>query len=121
MYQAIWHGTVLAESDETREVEGNQYFPPESIHRDYFKDSTLTSVCPWKGTASYYTVTVDGNSNHDAAWCYPQPSPAAAEIRDYVAFWKGVKVVASSGNTPEAEPRGAGFLSRLMHRTHQSS
>lgn len=123
MYQAIWHGVVLAESDHTRKVEGNQYFPPDSINRDYFRGSDLTSVCPWKGTASYYTITVDGESNRDAAWYYPHPSAAAAEIRDHVAFWKGVKVVqiASPGEPAAGGTRVTGILSRLMGRTRRLS
>ena len=90
--RAMWNDTVLAESDETVVVEGNHYFPPESLRWDHFEDSTATSVCPWKGTASYYDVVVDGSRNPGAAWYYPQPKDAAAEIKDRVAFWKGVKV-----------------------------
>ena len=91
--KAIWNGTVVAESDDTVVVEGNHYFPKDSIVCEYFTDSTKTSVCPWKGTASYYDVTVDGQTNGDAAWFYPEPKPAAEQIRDRVAFWKGVEVV----------------------------
>lgn len=90
--QAIWNGHVLAQSDDTVVVEGNHYFPADSIDRAAFRDSPTTSVCPWKGTASYYTVTVDGQENTDAAWYYPEPKPEAAEIKDRVAFWKGVTV-----------------------------
>jgi uncharacterized protein (DUF427 family) len=92
MAQAIWNGTVLAESDDTVVVEGNHYFPPQSVNREYFVDSDTHTICPWKGEASYYTVQVDGQENPDAAWYYPQPKDAAAEIRDHVAFWKGVQV-----------------------------
>ena len=92
MAKAVWNGTVLAESDDTVVVEGNHYFPPGSVHREYFSDSAASSVCPWKGMASYYTVTVDGKENADAAWYYPQPKPEAAEIVGHVAFWKGVEV-----------------------------
>lgn len=94
MIRAIWNGTVLAESPETVIVEGNHYFPPEALHREYFAESSTTTVCPWKGTAHYFTVVVAGTENIDAAWYYPEPKPAAAEIRDRVAFWKGVRVEA---------------------------
>lgn len=92
--KATWNGTVLAESDQTIVVEGNHYFPPDAIHRAYFQDSSTHSTCPWKGEASYYTVAVDGQQNPDAAWYYPQPKDAAQQIKDYVAFWHGVKVEA---------------------------
>jgi uncharacterized protein (DUF427 family) len=92
MYRAAWNGAVLAESDRTVEVEGNQYFPPDSIVSRFFTKSKTTSLCPWKGTASYYTIEVEGKSNEDAAWYYPEPSPAAEKIKDHVAFWKGVEV-----------------------------
>ena len=90
--KAIWNGAVLAQSDETVVVEGNHYFPADSVDRQYVRDSATTSFCPWKGTASYYTVVVDGQQNADAAWYYPAPKEAAAQIRDHVAFWKGVTV-----------------------------
>lgn len=90
--QAIWNGAVLAESDSTVVVEGNQYFPPDSVNREYFTGSDTSSTCPWKGQASYYSVTVDGKTNTDAAWTYLDPSPAASQIKGYVAFWRGVKV-----------------------------
>jgi uncharacterized protein (DUF427 family) len=93
MPKAMWNGKVLAESNETVMVEGNHYFPPNAINRDFFKDSQTNTVCPWKGTASYYTVAVEGQENADAAWYYPHPSDAAAKIKDYVAFWRGVEVV----------------------------
>ncbi len=92
MPRATWNGTVIAESDETVVVEGNHYFPPASLHRELLQESSTTSVCPWKGTASYYSVLVDGQTNTDAAWYYPQPKDAAKEIVDHVAFWKGVEV-----------------------------
>ena len=92
MAKAIWEGAVLAESNQYVEVEGNQYFPPDAIKTDYFKLSATHTVCPWKGTASYYDVEVGGKLNHDAAWFYPEPKPAAKQIKGYVAFWKGVKV-----------------------------
>jgi uncharacterized protein (DUF427 family) len=90
--KAMWNGVVLAESDDTVVVEGNHYFPKESIACEYFVDSPKTTVCSWKGTASYFTVTVDGQQNVDAAWYYPEPKDAAKEIRGRVAFWKGVQV-----------------------------
>jgi uncharacterized protein (DUF427 family) len=90
--RATWNGTVLAESDRTVVVEGNHYFPAEDVHAEYFEPSGTTTVCPWKGTASYRSVVVDGQRNDDAAWYYPEPKDAAAEIRDRTAFWKGVEV-----------------------------
>ncbi len=93
MAKAIWENAVLAESDRCVEVEGNQYFPQESIHKEFFQPSATRTVCPWKGTASYYDVEVNGKRNRDAAWYYPDPKPAASPIKDHVAFWKGVKVV----------------------------
>ena len=90
--KATWRGTVLAESDETVVVEGNQYFPPDSINRELVRESNTHTTCPWKGQASYYDVIVDGDSNKDAAWFYPEPKDAAKEIKGYVAFWKGVTV-----------------------------
>jgi uncharacterized protein (DUF427 family) len=90
--KAIWHGTTLAESDDTVVVEGNHYFPPESIRREYFQASDQHTHCPWKGEASYYDITVDGAINEGAAWYYPEPKGAAANIKGRVAFWKGVVV-----------------------------
>jgi uncharacterized protein (DUF427 family) len=90
--KAIWNGAVIAESDQTIVVEGNHYFPPDSLKREYFKPSTHTTVCGWKGTANYYDVVVDGQTNANAAWYYANPLPAAAQIAGYVAFWKGVQV-----------------------------
>ena len=92
--KAIWNEQVIAESDNTVVVEGNHYFPADSLKRDFFEKSETKSSCPWKGVASYFTVNVDGKSNPDAAWTYPDPKPAASEIKDYVAFWKGVQVIA---------------------------
>ena len=94
MAKAIWNGTVLAESDETVIVEGNHYFPKSSIVDDYFEANDKHTVCPWKGVASYYDVVVDGARNPGAAWTYPEPKPAAADIRDHIAFWRGVEVSA---------------------------
>ena len=92
MAKAIWENTVLAESDKTIEVEGNQYFPPDAIKLEYFQPSDQHTTCPWKGRASYYNVAVNGKRNTNAAWYYSEPKPAAKEIQGYVAFWKGVKV-----------------------------
>jgi uncharacterized protein (DUF427 family) len=92
MPKATWNGAILVESDRCEVVEGNQYFPPEAINRDYFKESATHTVCPWKGTASYYDVVVNGQTNKDAAWYYPSPKDAAQQIKNYVAFWHGVKV-----------------------------
>ncbi|MBN8230012.1 DUF427 domain-containing protein [Corallococcus macrosporus] len=89
---AKWNGVVLAKSDAFETVEGNVYFPPDSLVREHFKPSATHTHCPWKGEASYYSVEVDGKTNADAAWFYPEPKPAAANIRGYVAFWKGVTV-----------------------------
>ena len=91
--KATWNGAILAQSDDTVVVEGNHYFPQESLSPQYFTRSPTTSVCPWKGTASYFTVDVDGKTNTDAAWYYPEPKDAASEIKDRVAFWRGVEVV----------------------------
>lgn len=93
MPKAIWNGVVLAESDQTKIVEGNHYFPPQTIHREYFKASSHHTTCPWKGVASYYTLEVNGQKNENAAWYYPTPSAAASQIKDHVAFWRGVQVV----------------------------
>ena len=90
--KAIWNGAVLAEADKTEVVEGNHYFPPNSLHRQYFKESDTHTVCGWKGTASYYTIVVNGQENQDAAWYYPAPLPAARNIAGFVAFWKGVQI-----------------------------
>ncbi len=92
MPRAIFNDTVIAESDQTVVVEGNHYFPPSSIKREYFEDVSTTTVCPWKGTASYYDVVVDGKRDGGAAWYYPAPKDAAKEIVDHVAFWKNVRV-----------------------------
>ncbi len=92
--KATWHGVTLAESDQTVVVEGNHYFPADSVKSEFFSDSATTTVCPWKGTASYKTVEVEGTPNADAAWYYPDPKEAAAEIKDHYAFWKGVEVTA---------------------------
>ena len=93
MWKAIWNGAVLAESDEVRRVEGNAYFPPETIHREYFRESDAHTTCFWKGVASYYDVVVNGQTNKGAAWYYPEASRAAKAIEGYDAFWRGVKVI----------------------------
>ncbi len=90
--KAIWNGQVLAESDSTIVIENNHYFPPSSLNKEFFNETSHQTVCPWKGTASYYSLEVDGKDNQNAAWYYPNPKDAAAEIKDHVAFWKGVQV-----------------------------
>jgi len=92
MVQAFWNGKLIAESDATVVVEGNHYFPPEALVREHFENSSTTTVCGWKGQASYYDVVVDGQRNTDAAWYYPTPKDAAADIRGRVAFWRGVEI-----------------------------
>lgn len=92
MPKAVWNGVILAESDQCQVVEGNYYFPHESINSEYFQESNTHSTCPWKGVASYYTIVVDGQKNQDAAWYYPDTKEKAQNIKNYVAFWKGVKV-----------------------------
>lgn len=92
MPKAVWNSQVIAESDETVVVEGNHYFPPESIDRSFLRDSSSHTRCYWKGKASYYDVVVDGHTARDGAFFYPDPSKAAQEIKDYVAFWRGVRV-----------------------------
>ena len=97
--KAIWNNTVLAESDNTIVIENNHYFPPGSVHREYLKESTTESSCPWKGQAHYYNIVVESETNKDAAWYYPKPKEGAIEkvgkdFANYVAFWKGVEVIA---------------------------
>lgn len=91
--KAIWKGKTLAESDDTVVVEGNHYFPKDSINEEYFKDSDTHTTCFWKGEASYYNIEVDGEVNKDAAWYYPDPSKLAENIKDRIAFWRGVEIV----------------------------
>ncbi|MBN2775862.1 MAG: DUF427 domain-containing protein [Prolixibacteraceae bacterium] len=91
--KAIWNNKVIAESDDIIKVESNSYFPIESVNKEYLKESQVTSVCPWKGKASYYSLEVDGKTNKDAAWYYPEPKEAAKEIKGRVAFWKGVEII----------------------------
>lgn len=113
MTKAIWNGAVVAESDDTVVVEGNRYFPADSIHREFFVESDAHTVCPWKGTASYYTLVVGGERNEDAAWYYREPKSGAQAVRGRVAFWRGVRVVDDG-----AEPGGAegGLVARLARR-----
>lgn len=92
MSKAIWNGKVIAESEKVVKLEGNLYFPPDSIKKEYFIENESHTVCPWKGKASYFDIVVDGKTNQSAAWYYPEPKEAAIEIKDYVAFWKGVTV-----------------------------
>jgi uncharacterized protein (DUF427 family) len=115
MTQAIWNDTVIADSDATVVVEGNHYFPEDSVRWDLLRPSDRRTVCPWKGTANYYDVTVDGKTNRAAVWQYQNPSPAARTIKGHVAFWHGVRVV----RTPAAKERMAsdkttGLLRRLF-------
>jgi len=91
--KAIWRNVVLADSDKTIVVEGNHYFPPESVKREYLRESNTHSECPWKGRASYYDIEVDEQVNRDAAWYYPEPKEAARDVKGYLAFWKGVQLV----------------------------
>jgi uncharacterized protein (DUF427 family) len=109
MAKAIWKGIVLAESDQTRVVEGNHYFPPDSIHWEYFSENQHSSVCPWKGVAGYYDIEVDGQVNRSAAWTYPDPSNAASQIKGYIAFWHGVKVIRGENG------QESGVLDRLRN------
>lgn len=92
MATATWNGAVIAQSDETIQVEGNHYFPPEAVDPEYLQRSDMHTSCPWKGMASYYDIVVEGRVNSEAAWFYPEPKPAASDIKNYVAFWRGVKV-----------------------------
>lgn len=90
--KAIWKDTVLAQSDNTIVVEGNRYFPPESIERKHFRESATHTKCPWKGQASYYDVVIENQVNKDAAWYYPEPKEAASQIKNYVAFWREIEI-----------------------------
>ena len=93
--KAIWNNKVIADSDDTIVIEKNHYFPPDSVRMEFLSDSDTTSVCPWKGNASYYDITVEGKTNRDAAWYYPDPKEAAEHIKGYIAFWKGVEITGS--------------------------
>lgn len=121
MPKAVWKGTVIADSDDTVVVEGNHYFPPDSVRWDHLEQSSKTTTCPWKGQASYYDVVVDGDANRDAAWFYPNPSSAARAIAGHLAFWRGVRIEAS-GSASRADPaavvrssrRSSGWSGRLL-------
>ncbi len=91
--KAVWNGKIIAESNKTLNVENNQYFPPESVNREFLVPVNAHTVCPWKGTASYYNIVVAGETNIEAAWYYPKPKEMAQKIKDYVAFWKGVQII----------------------------
>jgi uncharacterized protein (DUF427 family) len=91
--KAVWNDVVIADSADVVKVEGNCYFPPDSVHSEFLHESATHSVCPWKGEASYYDIVVNGAANRDAAWYYPEPKAKASHIKDYVAFWKGVEIV----------------------------
>ena len=90
--RAIWNDQLIAESEDTVKVEGNHYFPSDSINKEYYKESETRTTCPWKGEANYYSLEVNGEENSDAAWYYPETSDLAKNIKGYVAFWKGVKI-----------------------------
>jgi uncharacterized protein (DUF427 family) len=95
MAKATWNGTTIAESKLTQMVEGNHYFPPTDIHREFLEPSNHTTICPWKGTAHYYHVLANGKKNENAAWYYPEPKAAASNIKDHIAFWKGIQVTSN--------------------------
>ncbi|HEY1653193.1 MAG TPA: DUF427 domain-containing protein [Acidimicrobiales bacterium] len=104
--QATWNGEVVAQSGHTILVEGNQYFPADDVRTELLERSDASTHCPWKGDASYFSIVADGKRNDDAAWYYPEPYDAAKDIKDYVAFWKGVEVSGTNENTPEIRPPG---------------
>jgi uncharacterized protein (DUF427 family) len=116
MIRATWNGAVLAESDQTIKLEGNHYFPPESVRREYFLHSAKTTRCPWKGRASYYTVVVNGKANPDAAWYYPDPGRAAAHIAGYIAFSHGVRFEHVLEDRIDAAQANGSILDRLLRR-----
>lgn len=113
MIRAVWNGVVLAEAARTVRLEGHDYFPPEALRRQFLTDSSVTSHCPWKGTAHYYTVTVDGHVNAEAGWYYPSPRPRAQQIKDHVAFWNGVRIEADDEELEDHAGAGVGVASRL--------
>ena len=92
MVKAIWKDKLIAETDNFEMVEGNYYFPPESVKKEFLKNSDTHTTCPWKGLASYYDIVIEGEVNNDAAWYYPAPNPSANKIKNYIAFWKGVEI-----------------------------
>ena len=93
MAKAIWNGVIIAESDHTELVEGNHYFPADTVNKAYLEESNHHTICPWKGQASYYNIVVDGKENKNGAWYYPTPKPAAKQIKNHIAFWRGVQVM----------------------------
>ncbi len=105
MLRAVWNGAVLAEAPRTIRLEGNHYFPPQSLNKQYLTSSKTWSLCPWKGLASCYTIAVDGQANPDAAWYYPHPSPLARKVKNHVAFWNGVRIEGQP-EPDEARARG---------------
>lgn len=113
MTQAIWNGTVIADSDTTVVLEGNHYFPADSVRWDLLEPSDRTTVCPWKGTATYYDISAEGKTNRAAVWEYPNPSARARTIKGHVAFWRGVKIVREPGGSGEAGD-SPGLLRRLF-------
>jgi uncharacterized protein (DUF427 family) len=116
MYQAVWNDVVLAESEDTVRVEGNHYFPPESLNSTYFSNAPMASQCPWKGTAKYYTLSVDGQRNANAAWYYPNPTPAAENIRNFVAFSNEVRIVTAPQDGDRRENPFVALCRRIMTR-----
>ena len=114
--KAIWNGVVLAESDDTVVVERNHYFPAEALDRRFVVESNTHTVCPWKGTASYYSLVVDGERLDDAVWHYPEPSPAAEMVRGRVAFWRGVRVVLNGEASGSGARARSGLLARVLSR-----
>ena len=114
MPRAVWNGAVLAESDTFEMVEGNYYFPPKSLNREYFKKNDQRTTCLWKGSASYYDVEVNGKINRSAAWYYPAPSRAARNIKGYVAFWNGVKIEKLEGEKGSSGESLVGAIKRLF-------
>lgn len=104
MMRAIWNGVTVAETPRTKRVEGNDYFPPESLNREYLAASPTKSLCMWKGIARYYNVIVNGEVIHDAAWYYPHPSPLARRIKNHVAFWNGVTIEGTREKKPSRHP-----------------
>lgn len=121
--RAVWKGQVLAESEQTVEVEGNQYFPVDSLKREFLAPGDKRSTCPWKGTASYYDVTVEGATNANAGWYYPNPAEAASQIRDHVAFWHGVRVEPVTDTHPDrsAHPDDRSMFQRMCAKVFPTS
>jgi uncharacterized protein (DUF427 family) len=116
MSKAIWNDVVIADSEETIVVEGNHYFPIESVDERYLVESGTHTLCPWKGLASYYSLEVDGRRNQDAAWYYPRPSPLARKIKGRVAFWHGVEITDNERDASDSGSRSRGLLATLLGR-----